>query len=81
MTSGLPYEFRTTVVPGLLVPADSDKMGQAIKGADKWYLQKFKSDTALVDTALQGGQAYSDKDMKALAARGAQYVKLCALRA
>jgi len=81
MMSGLPYEFRTTVVPGLLEAADIEKMGQAIKGADKWYLQKFKSDTALVDAGFEGGQAYTDQEMKALAAQGGKYVKLCALRA
>jgi pyruvate formate lyase activating enzyme len=81
MLSGLPYEFRTTVVPELLVAADIDAMGQAIKGADKWYLQKFKSDTALVDSGLEGGRAYTDQEMKELAVCGGKYVKFCALRA
>jgi pyruvate formate lyase activating enzyme len=49
MSSGLPYEFRTTVVPGLLNIDDFAVMGQSIKGAKKWYLQFFKSDTELVD--------------------------------
>lgn len=80
MTSGLPYEFRTTVVPGLLSEEDIEAMGQLIKGADKWYLQKFKSDTPLVDDAYQAVAAYSDKQMKALAVLGGRLVKLCVLR-
>lgn len=80
MASGLPYEFRTTVVPGLLTATDIKTMGQLIKGADKWYLQKFKSDTPLVDDAYQAVAAYSDQQMTAFAALGAQAVKLCALR-
>jgi pyruvate formate lyase activating enzyme len=80
MTSGLPYEFRTTVVPGLLVASDFTKMGQIIAGADKWYLQKFKSDTGLVDTKYQSKKAYSNKEMLEFAKLGAQYTKLCEVR-
>jgi pyruvate formate lyase activating enzyme len=80
MSCGLPYEFRTTVVPGLLVKADFSKMGEIIKGASKWYLQKFKSDTELVDTRLKGGEAYTNQVMKEFAAIGRKYVDLCELR-
>lgn len=80
MTSGLPYEFRTTVVPGLLVEEDIAPMGEAIKGADKWYLQLFKSDTDLVNQSYQTQKAYTDREMAALAALGRKYVKLCEFR-
>ena len=53
MKSGLPYEFRTTVVPGLL-KKDFHEMGKIIQGADKWYLQAFKSDTDLVNQEYFG---------------------------
>ncbi len=79
-SSGLPYEFRTTVVPGLLGAKDLALMGQTIKGTDKWYLQAFKSDTNLVDAAYQARSAYSAKDMRAFAALGEKYVKLCQVR-
>jgi pyruvate formate lyase activating enzyme len=77
MTSGLPYEFRTTIVPGYLEPKDIASMGKIIKGADKWYLQKFKSDIALVDEALEGRKPYTDKEMVAMVKEGKKYVKLC----
>ncbi len=80
MTSGVPYEFRTTVVPGLLTAADIAPMGELISGADKWYLQKFKSNTELVDTDFEGEAAFTDKDMSALAEAGAKYVKMCSWR-
>ena len=41
MNSGIEYEFRTTVVKSLLSFDDILKMGEMIKGADKYYLQKF----------------------------------------
>jgi pyruvate formate lyase activating enzyme len=80
MTSGLPYEFRTTVVPGLLDREDFYKMGGTIKGADKWYLQNFKSDTELVDTNYKKQNGYSAKEMKEFAAIGQEYVKFCQVR-
>ncbi len=80
MTSGLPYEFRTTVVPGLLVKADFQKMGELIKGASKWYLQHFKSDTELVDASYKTQKGYTTKEMNEFAAIGREYVNLCEVR-
>lgn len=78
--SGLPHEFRTTVTPGLLEKDDFSKMGQIIQGADAWYLQKFKSDTELVDPLLQGKAAFSSKEMAEMAEIGSNFVKICQLR-
>jgi len=78
--SGLPYEFRTTVVPGLVRPEDFRPMGELIKGAGKWYLQGFKSDTDLVDPAYRGHRAYTDEEMAGFAAVGREYADLCVVR-
>jgi len=80
INSGLPYEFRTTVVPGLLEKKDFQQMGKQIKGADKWYLQNFKSDTELVDPNYQARSAYTDQEMKSFAEIGRKYVKFCEVR-
>jgi pyruvate formate lyase activating enzyme len=80
MSSGLPYEFRTTVVPGLLVKEDFTAMGKIIKGATKWYLQKFKSDTDLVDADYQAKNSYTDAEMAEFAAYGREHVNLCEIR-
>jgi len=78
--SGLPYEFRTTVVPGLLVKEDFAKMGELIKGTAKWYLQNFKSDTDLVDVTYKKQKGFSAKEMAEFAAIGREYVNLCEVR-
>ena len=41
MNSGVDYEFRTKVVDELHCEADFRGMGELIRGAGKWYLQKF----------------------------------------
>lgn len=78
--SGLPHEFRTTVVPGLLLKSDFNKMGKMIAGDSNWYLQKFKSDVNLVNAEFQGQKSYSNKEMKEFADIGQKYVKLCQVR-
>jgi pyruvate formate lyase activating enzyme len=80
INSGVPYEFRTTVVPGLIVLDDIKVMGEAIKGAGKWYLQKFKSDTDLVNSTYRGKSAFADKEMTEMAKIGQKYVNLCEWR-
>lgn len=78
--SGLPHEFRTTVVPGLLEKNDFKVMGEMIKGASKWYLQTFKSDTDLVDMEFYGIKPFTSKEMAEFAAIGKQAAGVCVLR-
>lgn len=78
--SGLPYEFRTTVVPDLLDKDDIGRMGKIISGATKWYLQKFKSQTELVNQELKGKVPYNVRQMNEMAEIGRKYVKKCEVR-
>lgn len=43
MNSGVPYEFRTTVVPGIHTEEDFDAIVDWIDGADAYYLQEYRS--------------------------------------
>lgn len=78
--SGLPYEFRTTIAPGVLNKDDIAPIGEIIRGAAHWYLQKFKSDTDLVDEGLENHLAYTDKEMDEMALIGSQYALSCKWR-
>jgi len=80
MTSGLPYEFRTTVVPDLLDKDDIAEMGKIIKGADRWYLQNFKSQVELVNEELKGRVPYNLRQMQEMSEVGSRYVKKCVIR-
>jgi len=80
INSGLPHEFRTTVVPGLLAVSDFEKMGEIIVGANAWYLQKFKSDVELVDRNLEKAPAFSSEEMIEMENIGKKYVKICEVR-
>ncbi|PKM91134.1 anaerobic ribonucleoside-triphosphate reductase activating protein [Candidatus Falkowbacteria bacterium HGW-Falkowbacteria-1] len=76
----LPYEFRTTVVPGLLDKEDILKMSKDIMGANLWYLQKFKSDIDLVNNNFKNLDPLTDSEMKEMVKIGSRAVKECLLR-
>jgi len=78
--SGLPYEFRTTCVPGFIDETAMEAMGEFIAGADRWYLQNFKSDTGLIDQALKGRPGFSSIEMEKFASIGRKFVKKCEVR-
>ncbi|MDD4902498.1 MAG: anaerobic ribonucleoside-triphosphate reductase activating protein [Patescibacteria group bacterium] len=80
MESGLPYEFRTTCVPGFIDAGGIEKIGELIKGADKWYLQNFKSDTDLIDNSLKGKPGFTSSEMEKFAEIGRKIVKRCEVR-
>jgi pyruvate formate lyase activating enzyme len=80
MSSNVPYEFRSTSVPGFINEEAIAKMGELIRGADKWYLQNFKSDAEMIDKKLLGKTGFSAAEMKKFAEIGRRFVKICEVR-
>ena len=80
MQSGVPYEFRSTCVPGFINEEAIAKMGELIRAADKWYLQNFKSDAELIDKKLIGKPGFFSAEMERLASIGRRFVKKCEVR-
>lgn len=77
MNSKLPYEFRTTLVPGLVNESSFVSMAKFIKGAKKWYLQNFKSDVNLIDPSLFNRKSFSSQEMDNFVALGKKFVAFC----
>ena len=80
MESGVPYEFRTTVVPELIEPEDIPLMGEMIKGADKWFLQQFKSDMELVNKDFQNFKPYDKEVLEKMGETAKKYAHHSAVR-
>lgn len=59
MESGVDYEFRTTVIKSQLNLKDFENIGKLIKGAKRYYLQKFIP-SKIFDNSLQDEKSYSD---------------------
>lgn len=50
--SGIDYEFRTTVVPGLHEEKDFEKIGKWLKGSKKYVLQAFENKGKILNPRL-----------------------------
>lgn len=61
--SGMDYEFRTTVAPGIIDKKEIEKIGQWLQGAKKFALQQFRTEKTL-DKFWQKVKPYSDEELK-----------------
>ena len=80
MNSNIPYEFRTTVMKSQLTYEDFEKIAELIKGADRYYLQKFEAKTDIWDSTLKNEVTYSDNEFKEIIDILKQKIKLVELR-
>ncbi len=52
LSGALPYEFRTTVVEELHEPSDFSRIGEWIRGADRYFLQSFTDSGDLIGEGM-----------------------------
>lgn len=82
--SGIPYEFRTTLVGGVHELSDMDGIGQIIRGVPIYYLQNFEDSGDLVgfadsrNTVALGG--FSEKALDAFCRAATPYAEKVVLR-
>jgi len=73
------YEFRTTVVPGLLVEQDVGEIARWIEGAERYVLQQFRPQGTL-DPGLEAVSPSSRDHLQQMAMRAEQWVQHVTLR-
>ncbi len=78
-TSGIEHEFRTTVVPILLTPADIEAMAAYIGGTRKYALQQFRPDHTL-DPNFSVIKPYPKSTIRAMAESAKRYVRQVVIR-
>jgi len=76
MSSGIDYEFRTTVVRGQLDFDDFEQIGKMIKGAKRYAAQKFVP-TKTNNPEFMNKSSYSDDDMQKIKLIMSNYVDVC----
>jgi len=77
--SGIDYEFRTTVVPGLLDLEDIKEMAKALSGAKKLVLQQFERENAM-DERLRTIKPYQKEELIKMVEAARQFVPNTILR-
>jgi len=75
----VPYEFRTTLVPGIAGEQEVDEIARSIAGAEKYVLQQFVPDNCL-DSALRATIPFTDTAAREIARRAGAFVKSCFYR-
>lgn len=77
--SGVDYEFRTTVVPGLVEESDIKKIGKWLKNAKKFVLQQFRNQRVL-NKEFEKIPPYSEEALKEFKKDLEKYIEKVELR-
>lgn len=75
--SGLPHEFRTTIVKSQLSMEDFEKIGKLIQGAHQYALQHFLPSENLNNPAFANESTYSDSEFDQIQKIMQKHVKKC----
>ena len=78
-TSGIDYEFRSTIVPGLVEETDIEKIGTWLSGAKKFALQQFQNKKVL-DKNFEKIQPYTEETLKEFKKILEKYIEKVELR-
>ena len=77
-SSDIDYEFRTTVVPGIISPGDIEIIAQGIAGAQRYVLQQFRPLSTLAP--LDGCTPYHEDELLRMAQAAERWVELVEVR-
>ena len=78
--SGVPHEFRTTVVPGLHDLEKIEAIGKWLEGADRYIIQAFSPEGGTLDKSYEAKAPFKDADLRAFLNVAKPYFKDAALR-
>ncbi len=80
MSSYIDYEFRTTVLKKQLDYIDFNKIAKLIKGAKKYFLQKFVVQSEILDESLNKEETYTDEEFKKIKEMLQQFINVVEVR-
>jgi pyruvate formate lyase activating enzyme len=80
MDSDVEYEFRTTVMPGLLDIDDIEKIGEWLDGARAYYLQQFTFDRKMLDESYEEVKPYTPGQLKEMLKKVEHHYTLTGIR-
>ncbi len=79
LSAPVEYEFRTTIIKGMQTPEDIEEIGKEIKGAKKYFLQKFVP-TKILNPQFIKKTTYSDQEFENFQKKLQSYVHYCGIR-
>lgn len=79
MSADIPYEFRTTCVPGIVDKDDFLNIGQMVRGCRAYFLQQFRPGETY-DEAFSGIEPFTPRTLRGFADILKDYVKHVGIR-
>lgn len=79
-SSGVEYEFRTTVVPTLHGEEDILEIATRLRGAKRYYLQQFRREGPHLDEGLSRVEPYPREFLESLREKVSKYFPTCGVR-
>ena len=81
MEKASDYEFKTTMIPGLLEKEDVKQVTSFIKGAKRYYLQQFKTDVPVINQELLSETTpFTPTEFNEMKDLASPFVESCLLR-
>lgn len=80
ISSSLPYEFRTTVVPGLHNLDKIERIGKWLNGSSKYVIQSFRAGAPTIDKTYSSKTPFKPSDLNAFINAAKPYFKEVTLR-
>jgi pyruvate formate lyase activating enzyme len=78
--SGIEYEFRTTVVPGIHTEEDIIKIADEIAPANKYFLQRFRGEKGTISGKFEKVIPFPDEFYKSIEEKIKGYFKVFRIR-
>lgn len=79
INSKIDYEFRTTIVKSLINIEDFEEIGKEIRGAKKYFIQKFIP-TKILNPQFKKKVSFNDSEVIEIQNIMNKYVKYCGIR-
>jgi pyruvate formate lyase activating enzyme len=80
MQSGVPYEFRTTLVRELVDEKEWEKILEFVKGAEKFFLQNFEGKRGCLDPEFEKMHGFTKKELESMCEEAKEFVRECGVR-
>jgi pyruvate formate lyase activating enzyme len=80
INSGIPHEFRTTIIKEDHTVEDVAAMAQLIENADKYFLQPFQATDTLVNPAYKAKTSPTPDLLKAMQTAAQKHINACYIR-
>jgi pyruvate formate lyase activating enzyme len=80
MNSGVPYEFRATILPRIHSNGEFKNLVKSIKGCSKFYIQNFRPNGSCLNKEYEYEKSFSKYQLQELQKEARKTIGNCEVR-